>query len=32
MEIEPFVIWEFASRELAVGDWKPIVWRLSEGH
>ena len=26
------VIWEFASRELAVGDWKPIVWRLSEGH
>jgi alginate O-acetyltransferase complex protein AlgJ len=26
------VIWEFASRELAVGDWKPIAWRRSEGH
>jgi alginate O-acetyltransferase complex protein AlgJ len=20
------VIWEFASRELSVGDWKPIDW------
>jgi alginate O-acetyltransferase complex protein AlgJ len=20
------VVWEFASRELAVGDWKPIDW------
>jgi hypothetical protein len=20
------VIWEFASRELAVGDWKPADW------
>ena len=22
------VIWEFASRELSVGDWKPIDWKL----
>jgi alginate O-acetyltransferase complex protein AlgJ len=20
------VVWEFAARELAVGDWKPIDW------
>jgi alginate O-acetyltransferase complex protein AlgJ len=23
------VVWEFASRELAVGDWKPIDWRAA---
>ncbi|HEX3597987.1 MAG TPA: hypothetical protein VHU80_22915, partial [Polyangiaceae bacterium] len=23
------VVWEFASRELAVGDWKPIDWAAS---
>jgi len=23
------VIWEFASRELAVGDWKPIDWAIA---
>jgi alginate O-acetyltransferase complex protein AlgJ len=22
------VIWEFASRELSVGDWKPVDWTL----
>jgi alginate O-acetyltransferase complex protein AlgJ len=24
------VIWEFASRELAVGDWKPVEWTTSK--
>ena len=25
------VIWEFASRELAVGDWKPVDWAAAMG-
>ena len=25
------VVWEFASRELAVGDWKPVVWPATPG-
>jgi alginate O-acetyltransferase complex protein AlgJ len=24
------VIWEFASRELSVGDWKPVDWRAAQ--
>ncbi len=26
LEGKRVVIWEFASRELAVGDWKPVAW------
>jgi hypothetical protein len=25
------VIWEFAVRELAVGDWKPVTWQAAPG-
>lgn len=27
------IVWEFASRELAVGDWKPVDWNavMAEG-
>jgi len=24
------VVWEFASRELSVGDWKPVDWSVSD--
>jgi alginate O-acetyltransferase complex protein AlgJ len=24
------LIWEFASRELSVGDWKPIDWNAEK--